>query len=52
MIHNVLSLNILRPVHPLRPQLNRQAYIIQTSDELRLFSISDTKEFNDALICT
>jgi hypothetical protein len=52
MIHNALSLNILRPVDLNKPSRNRQAYIIQTPDDMRLFALSDTKEFSENLIFT
>lgn len=52
MIHNALSLNILRPVDLSKQLKNRQAYIIQTPDDIRLFALSENKEFSESLICT
>ena len=52
MIHNIVSMNILKPKDDRVVNGERQAYILQTLDEMRLFEITNSHEFKDRLICT
>ena len=58
LIHQAVGLDIMKPKMQGAPTIHKQAYIIQTTDELRLYQILQVPEpdgqgtFQDRLIAT